>query len=369
MTELGASGVQVYSIELNNSSFDEYVAAYSPDVVFFDRFMIEEQFGWRVRAQCPNALRILDTIDLHSLRRSRQKNIAQNFSLKISNTDLHSEDSLREISSMYRCDLSLITSDAEMKILKEEYSFPSNLLELTRMCYSIAEGIPRKDFLERKHIVTIGNFNHPPNLDSYQLLKDRLWKDIRAQIIAKNIEAPELHVYGSYSDKYRSLDDPKLGFRIMGWAEDSVEALANYRVNVAPLRFGAGVKGKVLDGWIAGTPCVGSPVAAEGLHQGLEFGGWVADNLESFIRDTVDLYSNQNSWRVARDRGFVIMKTLFDEETNAAKFISALEYLTENKVQIRESNFIGAMLWHHQFRSTEYFSRWIELKNTWAPAT
>ena len=68
MVDLNEDGITTQVIALNCSSFDEYVQAYNPDIVMFDRFMMEEQFGWRVDKYCPNALKILDTEDLQCLR-------------------------------------------------------------------------------------------------------------------------------------------------------------------------------------------------------------------------------------------------------------------------------------------------------------
>ena len=70
-------GVQENPIELNNSSFNEFIAELKPEAVLFDRFFTEEQFGWRVAQVCPNALRILDTEDLHSLRHARHQLLKQ----------------------------------------------------------------------------------------------------------------------------------------------------------------------------------------------------------------------------------------------------------------------------------------------------
>jgi len=68
MIDLAAIGVEKKAIKLNCTSFDVFVQELNPTMVFFDRFLMEEQFGWRVAEFCPNALRILDTIDLHCLR-------------------------------------------------------------------------------------------------------------------------------------------------------------------------------------------------------------------------------------------------------------------------------------------------------------
>ena len=69
--DLEALGVQAHSVALNCSSFNTLIAQLTPDVVIFDRYMTEEQFSWRVKESCPEALRILNTEDLHSLRQAR----------------------------------------------------------------------------------------------------------------------------------------------------------------------------------------------------------------------------------------------------------------------------------------------------------
>ena len=63
--------VDFVKIELNSETFDEFIIQLNPDVVLFDRFLTEEQFGWRVCENCPNALRILDTEDLQDRKSTR----------------------------------------------------------------------------------------------------------------------------------------------------------------------------------------------------------------------------------------------------------------------------------------------------------
>jgi hypothetical protein len=82
--------------------------------------MIEEQFGWRVAENCPKAIRLLDTEDLHCLRTARQKAFKENRAFALN--DLLSEEvAKREIASILRCDLSFIISEFEMTILKEVF--------------------------------------------------------------------------------------------------------------------------------------------------------------------------------------------------------------------------------------------------------
>ena len=350
--QLETLGVQTAHFAPNDSNFDTFVKELNPELVLFDRFMAEEQFSWRVREQCPEALRILDTIDLHSLRRARERVVLENEKL-----DLGSEDALREVAAIFRSDLSLLVSPEEIALLTGHYRIPPELLTLTRMFCELSETIPK--FSERKNFVVIGNFNHAPNADSCRVLHQELWRKIRARL-----PEAELHIYGSYpSQQILKLSDPKSGFIVKGWTEDARLTLGQYRVNLAPLRFGAGIKGKVLEGWAVGTPCVGTSVAAEGICEDLTFGGFVENNWEQFAERAVQLHQDQECWDRASADGQTVLKELYGVEKNAKKFMQEIEKLVAEKEARRSRNYIGAMLWREQNRSTEFFSRWIESKN------
>jgi glycosyltransferase involved in cell wall biosynthesis len=360
---LEEQGLETVRFEPNDTEFDLFLTEYNPEIVFFDRFMIEEQFGWRVKIHCPGALRVLDTVDLHFLRRLRQKKVQNREDpLLLSKRELASEDAMRELSAIYRCDLSLIISSFELNFLHDQFLVPVQMLELCRLFYPPPSNF--KDFDVRNNFMMIGNFNHAPNVDAVQVLERGLWKNIQEKLKEHGIDDAELHIYGAYpSNEILKLDNPKNGFRIRGWAEDAKDVLSQYRVNLAPLRFGAGIKGKISDGWSVGTPCMATTIAAEGLHEGLVFGGIIEDDWQSFAEQAARLYSERSLWQEAQNFGKKIIENVFDEKTNAAKFIQALNRLSAEKESLREKNFVGQMLWHHQHRSTEYFSRWIEAKN------
>ena len=105
--DLTTLGVNEVTVELNASSFDSFIKDLQPTIVLFDRFMMEEQFGWRVAEHCPKALRILDTEDLHFLRKTRHKQLkkGKQFSTEAL---LKSNEAKREIAVILRCDMSLI---------------------------------------------------------------------------------------------------------------------------------------------------------------------------------------------------------------------------------------------------------------------
>ena len=126
-SNLSSLGIDEISIELNNTSFDDFIKELQPTIVLFDRFMMEEQFGWRVAENCPKALRILDTEDLHFLRKTRHQQIkkGEGFSTEAL---LNSDDAKREIAAILRCDMSLIISTFEMDLLKDVFKIDKKIL-------------------------------------------------------------------------------------------------------------------------------------------------------------------------------------------------------------------------------------------------
>src|SRR5690606_33112950 len=120
MVDLADEGITSREIILNSDCFDTYLLQYRPDIVHFDRFMMEEQFGWRVDQHCPQALKILDTVDLQFLRGARHE--AHKANREMNPHDLRSDLAKREIAAILRCDLALIISSYEMHLLIDQFN-------------------------------------------------------------------------------------------------------------------------------------------------------------------------------------------------------------------------------------------------------
>ena len=361
MVDLNSLGVKKKSIALNCSSFDVFVKELNPSIVLFDRFMIEEQFGWRVAENCPNALRLLDTEDLHCLRLARQKAFKEN--RPFSTDDLLEEDvAKREIASILRCDVSLMISEYEMELLQTVFKIDSNLLYyLPLLLEPIEDSMIQKSpsFEERNNFVFIGNFLHEPNWNAVQYLKETIWPLIRKQI-------PEavLHIYGAYpSQKVLQLHQPKQGFYIMGRADDAQEVVKNARVVLAPLRFGAGIKGKLLEAMQCGTPSVTTTIGAESMCGDLPWNGFVTDNPQVFADKAIELYQEKLLWLKAQKNGFEIVEKRYLKSVFENDFVEHILETQTHLKQHRLHNFMGSMLQHHTLTSTKYMSRWIEEKN------
>lgn len=358
--DLSAIGVEKATIELNHPSFDDFILNVNPDVVLFDRFMTEEQFGWRVTEQCPNAVKILDTEDLHFLRRARQQAFKDD--TEVTHDSLLNDTTKREIASMYRCDLSLIISTVEMSLLQDTFKIDSALLCYLPFLLEPMSEVQKKGvskFEERQHFIAIGNFRHEPNYNALLYLKDIIWKGIRAQL-----PNAQLHNYGAYaSQKVNQLHNQSDGFLIKGFAEDVNEVMQKSKVLLAPIRFGAGLKGKLFDAMQNGTPFVSTSIGAEGVMSAIT-PDFVCDASEDFINHSVKLYTEYSTWKDQQTLGFEVLEQQFSKAHFEGEFKERLLFLIDNLKSHRQENFIGQLLQHHTMRSTKYMSKWIEAKNS-----
>jgi len=352
-------GFQTADIKMNDSSFDVFVKNLNPDVVLFDRFLTEEQFGWRVAEYCPSALRMLDTEDLHSLRHVREQCFKKDIPFT---TDawLADDKTKREIASIYRCDLSLIISSYELELLTDVLNIDKSLLLLLPfMVDDITTETNWKTFEEREDFVFIGGGKHAPNIDAVKCLKTTIWPLIR-----KQLPEVKLHIYGAYlPQQIVEMNNPANGFLVHGRAEDVNEVMQSAKVCLAPLRFGAGIKGKLLSAMQNGTPSVTTTIGAEGMHGILDWNGYVENDHTAFVEAAIRLYTSQLTWQNAQNQGKTLINTLYAKASLENMLVMQVEQLHKDLATHRTQNFTGALLQHQTMTATKFMSKWIEEKN------
>lgn len=371
--------------------------------VVFDRFYAEEAYSFRIREHVPNALLVLDMQDLHSLRIGRQclveeassegmmtkqlmKSIMEYDPTTYNNHNIDNDGTippkkwkkaydtfLREIASIHRCDLVLVCSSEEMSLL-ESWGVPKWKMVHASFfvnCDNISDGdndhaennnIPRT-YEERKDFVTIGGFKHAPNVDSIHVLKKEIWPMIREQL-----PHAKLHICGAYpTPQILAMHDELSGFIVHGYVDNLEEVLTRSRVLLAPLRFGAGNKGKIIDAWRYGCPVVSTPIGAEGMRGKDADGSWgglIKDNTDEFVSAAVQLYTQKDVWQDCQSRGSNILTKQFNGDKNLPIVTKRICDGMIDLKKLRQANIIGSILWRDTNRSTEYFSRWIELKES-----
>lgn len=370
-TCLNSLGVKTHEVKINCSSFDELIKRINPEIVIFDRFLTEEQFAWRVAKSLPNAIRILDCEDLHCLREARRLEYKASKAeanphpkehyfpkATIPNNIYDLEISKRELASIYRCDLSIVLSNEEASLLINKFSVPSSHV----ICIGFLDRQSTSQqtiFSKRIHFSTIGSFKHEPNWDAVLCLKSDIWPGIRRQL-----KTAECHVYGSYlPPKAKALENKKQGFFVHGFVENQHEMLSKTRVLLAPINFGAGIKGKLVDAIQNGTPSVTTPIGAEGICGSSDWPGAVATTHAEFVEKAIALYCDEAHWQIANQACKPLLLDYFDHEHLSIALLKKMKAISNNLQTHRHANFIGSMLLHHSMRSTQYMSQWIEAKS------
>lgn len=356
--DLAALNIDTHAIELNSHTFDDYIRQLNPQAVLFDRFMMEEQFAWRVEKHCPNAIRFLDTEDLHCLRHARHQAIKKNQALDLNH--LHGELAQREIAAILRCDLTFMISQYEMTLLTNHFKVDPGILCYTPFMLSPPDEANLLSFHQRQHFISIGNFRHEPNWDAVRYLKETIWPKIRQQL-----PSAELHIYGGYPPKKATqLHNEKQGFLVKGWAQDAQTVMQSARVLLAPLRFGAGLKGKLIDAAMNGTPAVTTTVGAEAMYGDTHPApARITDDVDTFVSHGVELYEKEHAWQPLSDAGPKVIADRFNAKVHLPTLLERVDYLESNLARHRLDNFYGAMLRHHSLKSTQYMAQWIEAKN------
>ena len=183
--------------------------------------------------------------------------------------------------------------------------------------------LPDLEFEETEKAVTfIGTLSWEPNIDGICWFIDNCWKQL------KNIH-PDLTLYilgNNPSDRIlkSAKKDPNIVFT--GFVKDLDTYLQKTRVYIAPLRFGSGMKVKVLEGLYRGNPCVTTSVGAEGLDLADGENSYISDTPEAFIASCLHLLDNKEKWELIRDK---VRKLAAEKYTWQALFVRMEKSLQE----------------------------------------
>ncbi|ATB59367.1 MULTISPECIES: glycosyltransferase [Xanthomonas] len=244
-----------------------------------------------LRQYARQARTLFDTVDLHYLRERRGAELAGDANLLRS----AERTRVRELEIMAATDVTLLVSAAEQAQLRADAphirtALLSNLHEVAGSGHS---------FAQRRGLVFVGGFRHPPNVDAVQWFISEIFPQVRAQL-------PEVvfHCIGAdLPDALKLLADECPGVRLHGHVPDLVPFMDSARIAVAPLRFGAGVKGKINLSMAHGQPVVGTTCAVEGMHLRDGEDVCVADDAEAFAAAIVRLYQDATLWQRLADNG------------------------------------------------------------------
>lgn len=364
-------GIECERIVLNDeSSMSPLISRVAPQLVLFDGFNAEERYSHYVRAAMPSALRVLDMQDFHALRLGREALVGDGASLAIVaayRPDADSEDLQRELAAIHRCDLVFAISEDECKLLVETYSIPAEKVLAAPLGYSppLPQASGLRGFEQRQHVMFIGNFKHKPNRDCAQWLVRHVWPHLRALL-----PDVELRVYGSNaSHEDMALTDDRIGATVCGHCRCVASAMRSHRLLVAPIRYGAGVKGKLTDAFVHGLVTVTTPIGAEGLG-GTDFPGVIVPAMDcddaaaaqEFAQAVASTYADAELWTSLQARACSFAAEHLDAERIGNRAWSALDARWRDLLAARRRDFVGQMLWQSSLRSTEWMAKGLAAK-------
>jgi len=271
------------------------------DFVMISRHYVATRYIPLLKRYCPGAPFIFDTVDLHYLREERLAKLENSASL--ARTAAQTRRS--ELEVIAAADATLVVSPVEQTVLKE--AAPEARVHVISNVHEVIGS--RRSFAERKDIFFVGGYQHPPNIDAAEWFVGTIWPLIREQL-------PDVtfHLIGSKApDEVRALHGNGVHFH--GFVEDLEPWLDGCRISVAPLRYGAGIKGKVNISMSRGQPVVATPMAVEGMFARAGKDVLVAETAEDFAEAVVRLYRDEALWNQVSAAGLENVRKYFSVET------------------------------------------------------
>lgn len=273
------------------------------------------QVAWTLlevlRTEAPQCLIAYDTVDVHFLRLERQAELAETQGAKVDADGLRRKAfalKQMELGLVRSCDITLVVSEAEQTLLRElepdaDVRVLSNVHEVDWRPSSV-EG--------RSGVLFVGGFDHPPNIDAVKWAAGEVMPLVR-----ESYPEAMLHIVGSNPpDEVRELDGH--GVEVHGWVAELQPVYERSRVTLAPLRFGAGVKGKIGESLALGVPVVGTTVALEGMHLRSGEQAVIADDATGLADGIVRLLEDDAEWQQLSAAGKDAIDAQFGRDVSRA---------------------------------------------------
>lgn len=253
------------------------------DTVMLCRHYVAREFLPLVRRHAPQARVVFDTVDLHYLREQRAAALAKDAALERAARHTRA----LELDIINRSDLTIVVSEPERALLAQDA--PHAQVEVLSNLHQLAgSGL---SFTQRRDLVFVGGFRHPPNVDAVRWFVEEIFPSVRAAE-----PGIRFHCIGGHVPAAVASLASHAGVAVHGHVPDIEPYMQGCRIALAPLRYGAGVKGKVNLSMAHGQPVVATAVAVEGMHLRDGHDVLVGDTAEAFAAAVLRLYRDQALW-------------------------------------------------------------------------
>jgi O-antigen biosynthesis protein len=308
---LQQAGIEVLSAP-TIGSIEAWLSEHGPDLdlLMGSRHYVLAPLMDLIGQHCQRALRVFDTVDLHFLREEREAEISGSAERLAQAAATRAQ----ELGLIQATDITLVVSPVEQQLLVE--LIPGADVRIVSNIHDV-HGRGR-GWDARQGLMFVGGFQHVPNVDAALWLVEEIFPRIRAEI-----PDIELHLIGSrMPPQIRDIDQP--GVQVHGFVADLDPYLEKCRVSLAPLRYGAGVKGKVNQAMSHGLPVVATACAAEGMFLKHGVDVLVADSAEGFAAEVVRVYGEAELWQRLSEGGLANVAEHFSREA-AARALATID--------------------------------------------
>lgn len=288
------------------------------DLALLSRHYIASAYLPLLRQFAPRAKIVFDSVDLHFLREQREAELTAD----VQRMRQAANTRRQELAVIEQADLSLVVSPVEQALLAREA--PQARVEVLSNVHAIAER--RAGYDERRGLVFVGGFRHPPNTDAVRWLAEAIFPLIRAEL-----PAVELHLIGAEAPAEIEALGAREGVRFHGYVPDLAPFMDGVRIGLAPLRYGAGVKGKINLSMAHGQPVVATACAVEGMHLREGEDVLVADTPEAFAAAVVRLYRDRALWERLAANGVENVRRHFSFQTAARALEKVLAIVPQDE--------------------------------------
>lgn len=276
------------------------------DLVILSRVLVASALLDATRLHAPQARLWFDTVDLHFLREQREADLRGDPAA----SKLAEQRKRQELDLMRRADLTLVVSHIEQDLLAAEV--PEVRVEILSNIHDLHP--THAPFEARDAILFIGGFNHDPNVDAVRYYVQEVLPLVQAEIG----QVPTFIIGSRPTREVLALDDPERGLHVTGYVEDVTPYFERARLSIAPLRYGAGVKGKINMSMAYGVPVVATACAAEGMFLTPGEDILVGEDGAAFAAAVTRLYSDPALWARLSAQGLTNIEQHFSRQTARA---------------------------------------------------
>lgn len=291
--ELERLGIEVYDTDAKKMKFLGYnvpghqidlellLTDKAYDVVWLSFYQIAEQYLDQIRLFSPQSKIIIDSVDVQYVREARRAKVANDPKL-LEKAEVTKQNELKMYS---KADVVVAVTEVDANVLREEIPNLS-----TSIIPTIHDSIEKTEpFEQRDGLLFIGNFNHDPNIDAIQYFTKEVWP-----LVKELLPNLKFYIVGNRSEQLIHSDDPDIV--VAGFVPDTQSYLQTCKVSVAPLRYGAGMKGKIGEAMLSGIPVVTTSIGSEGMNLEHEEHVLVADEPKLFAEAIVRLHEDEDLW-------------------------------------------------------------------------